>query len=219
MASPIDEITQSGMSEATKQMLLRTFAVGSMTFFIAVCSQIAIPTQPLGIPLTLQTLGIVLAALALGPKLGLLSVLLYIAIGAMGVGVFAEGESGWITIVGQTGGYLLGFVVCQPFVGWIVRRRDREELREDGRVQKLPGSTRGFWAILLAGLVAHTIIFAFGVPWLYMVNRLDPQADLMSVWFAIYWGCVVFVPGMLIKSALAAVIGVWLVPPSAKNIW
>ncbi|MCA9304470.1 MAG: biotin transporter BioY [Phycisphaerales bacterium] len=205
MASPTDDITQSGLSDAIRQMLLRVFAVGTMTFFIAVCSQIAIPTGPLRIPLTLQTLGIVLAALTLGPRLGLLSVLLYIAVGAMGVGVFAEGEGGWLTIVGRTGGYILGFLVCQPFVGWIVRRRD--------------GRVRGFGALILAGLVAHAIIFAIGVPWLYWVNRLDPDADPMSFWYATYGGCVIFLPGMLIKVALAAVIGVRLVPTCAEKIW
>jgi len=205
MAAPLDELTQSGMNEATKRMLLRAFAVATMTFFIAACSQIAIPTGPLHIPLTLQTLGIVLAALTLGPRLGLLSVLLYIAVGAMGVGVFADGEGGWITIVGRTGGYILGFVVCQPFVGWIVRRRD--------------GRVRGFGALILAGLIAHAIIFGIGVPWLYWVNRLDPEADPMTFWFATYAGCVIFLPGMLIKTALAAVIGVWLVPACAEKIW
>ena len=219
MPTPLDDISRSGMSDVTRQFLLRTFAVGTMTFFLAVCSQIAIPTGPLHIPLTLQTLGIVLAALTLGPRLGLLSVLLYVVVGAMGVGVFADGEGGWVTIIGRTGGYILGFVVCQPFVGWIVRRRDHEERRADGSIRVVPGTTRGFWAILLAGLVAHTIIFAIGVPWLYWVNRLDPEADPMTFWYATYGGCVIFLPGMLIKSCLAAVIGVWLVPPAAEKIW
>ncbi len=200
-------------------MILRLFAIGSMTFFLAVCSQIVIPTAPLGIPLTLQTLAVVLTAITLGPRFGILSILLYIATGALGVRVFAEGEGGWLTLFGQTGGYILGFLVCQPIVGFIVRRRGQRLHKHDGTTRKTPGTVRGYGALFIAGIVAHLVIFAIGVPWLYWVRVLDDQAETLTWANAIYYGMIVFLPGMVLKSGLAAAIGMLIVPTCAEKIW
>jgi len=151
--------------------------------------------------------------------LGMLSILLYIGAGAVGVRVFAEGEGGWITLIGQTGGYILGFLVCQPIVGRIVRRRDKEVHQHDGTTRKVPGSVRGYGALFVAGIVAHLVVFAFGVPWLYWVRVLDTQAQTLTWGNAIYYGMIVFLPGMVLKSALAAVIGMWIVPTCAEKVW
>jgi len=184
---------------------LRILSVPAMTLLTAVAAQIAIPTDPLGIPVTLQTLAVLLCALALGPKLGAASMLLYLATGALGVGVFADGQAGLATILGQTGGYLIGFVVAQPVVHAIIRRRD--------------GTTRGWGAVLTAGLALHAVIFAIGVPWLWTTRYLDPGASALSAWDALYHGCLVFVPGALLKSGIAAWIGARLLPHVARRIW
>jgi len=184
---------------------LRFMSVPSMTLLTALCAQIAIPTDPLGIPITLQTLAVLLCAMALGPKLGAASMILYLVTGAVGVGVFARGEAGLATILGQTGGYLIGFVVAQPIAHAIIRRRD--------------GSIRGWGSIVVAGLALHAAIFAIGVPWLWATRRLDPDAEALSVWNAFYYGCAVFVPGALLKSGIAAWIGVRVLPHIAGRIW
>jgi biotin transport system substrate-specific component len=180
-------------------------SVPLMTLLTAIASQIAIPTAPLGLPITLQTLAVLLCAMALGTKLGILSMLLYLVTGAIGVGVFAEGNAGWATIMGQTGGYLVGFVVCQPFAHWIIRRKDK--------------TVRGWLAIFTAGLVIHAIIFAIGVPWLWFVRNHDSATDAMSWSSAWYYGMVVFLPGALLKSGIATGIGAWVLPSVSKKLW
>jgi biotin transport system substrate-specific component len=176
-----------------------------MTLFIIACSHIAIPTAPYGIPITLQTLGVLLCALTLGPRLGFASVALYLVMGALGVAVFGEQKAGLAVILGQTGGYLLGFLFCQPVAHMIIRRPDN--------------SIRGWLAIVAAGLAVHMIIFAFGVPWLHWIRSIDPVADPISWADALYFGFVVFIPGMLLKTGIATVLALWILPSVARRIW
>ncbi len=187
---------------------LRFLTVPAMTLLTAIAAQIAIPTEPFGIPITLQSLAVLLTAMTLGSKLGSISMLLYLVTGAIGVGVFAEGNSGWLTIIGQSGGYLIGFIACQPFAHWIIRRKDK--------------SIRGWLAIFTAGLVVHAVIFAIGVPWLWLVRNNDSGTDPMTnmSWStAIHYGMIVFIPGMILKSGIAAGIGAWCLPTVAKRLW
>jgi len=195
-------------TQSIDRATLRILSVPAMTLLTAVAAQIAIPTEPFGIPITLQSLAVLLTAMALGSKLGSISMLLYLITGAIGVGVFAEGNSGWLTILGQSGGYLLGFIACQPFAHWIIRRKDK--------------SIRGWLAIFTAGLVVHAVIFAIGVPWLWFVRNNDSGSDPMTTmsWStAIHYGMVVFIPGMILKSGIAAGIGAWFLPSVAKRLW
>ncbi|MGJ8637377.1 MAG: biotin transporter BioY [Phycisphaerales bacterium] len=192
-------------SRSLDRATLRFLSVPTTILFTAILAQIAIPTAPLGIPISLQSLAVLLTAMALGPKLGSISMTLYLITGAIGVGVFAEGESGWLSLIGQTGGYLIGFVACQPFAHWIIRRKDN--------------SIRGWLAIFVAGLVVHAIIFVIGVPWLWFIRNHDSASAAMSWSDAIYYGMVVFIPGMLLKSGIAAGVGAWCLPSIAKRLW
>ncbi len=185
--------------------LIRLLSVPLMAFGTAIAAQVAVPTYPLGVPITLQSLAVLLTAMALGPKLGTVSMLLYLAAGAIGVGVFAEGSTGWLTMIGQTGGYLIGFVVCQPFAHWIIRRKDK--------------SVRSWFAIFVAGLVIHSIIFVFGVPWLWYIRNHDPDTEPITWASAWYYGMVVFLPGAFLKSGIAAGIGAMCLPGIAKRLW
>lgn len=196
------DITRDSTHERT---LLRLASVPLMTLLIIICSHIAIPTAPLGIPITLQTLGVLLCAMALGPRLGMASVALYLAMGTLGVGVFGEGSAGLAVLLGQTGGYLIGFLLCQPVAHALVKRPD--------------GSVRGWLALFGAGIAVHMVIFIFGVPWLYWIRTIDSQADPLTWGAAIKYGFVVFIPGMLLKSGIAAVLGAWLLPGVAQRLW
>ena len=168
-------------------------------------AMVHIPLRPFGVPMTLQTLFVVLAALSVGPRVGMLAMVTYIVIGALGVPVFSDGGAGLATIFGQTGGYILGFLLAQPAANWFVRRRDR--------------TIRRWPFILLGALAAHLVIFSIGVPWLWLIRRIDPVAPGISWASAIYGGFVVFIPGMLLKSIAATVLGVWLAPISARRGW
>lgn len=96
------------MASRTKQIAY----AGMFTAIIAVLSQIAIP-MPSGVPTTLQTLVIVFCGLMLGWKTAIISVSLYIAVGAIGLPVFSGYRGGIGALFGVTGGFIFGFV---PFV-------------------------------------------------------------------------------------------------------
>ncbi|MDF1809356.1 MAG: biotin transporter BioY [Phycisphaerales bacterium] len=185
--------------------LMRLFAIPLFAMFTAFGAQIAVPTPPFGIPVTLQTLVVLLAAMSLGPRLGAASMILYLFMGIIGFGVFAEGNAGWQTIIGQTGGYLLGFIICQPVAHYLIKNRK--------------GEIRGWIALFFAGLAVHMVIFLFGVPWLWWIHNIDPEAAPMKLSFAVYHGFVVFIPGMLLKSGIAAGIAVWFLPSVARKLW
>lgn len=132
------------------------------------------------VPITLQTLGVLLAGAILGPKNGPLAVLLYLAVGAIGIPVFAGGHAGIGTLIGPTGGFLLGFVLAAWVVGILTRRI-------------LPAYP--FWPALGIMLLGSIAVYAVGAPWL--AATVGPSALL---------GLGVFIPGDLIKVVLATLI-------------
>ena len=192
-------------ADAVEDALVKAAGVVLFTLFTAAGAQISIPTPPYGIPVSLQTLAAVCAALYLGPKLGTVSMLLYIVLGAVGMPLFADGESGVGVTLGQTGGSILGFMLCQPVICSIVRRRN--------------GSIRGWGAVGLAALAGHAVVFAIGVPWLYLSRRYWLDDGAMSVGTAVHYGLVVFLPGTIIKSAMAVFIAWTINPWVSRRFW
>ena len=142
------------------------------------------PWNPL-VPYTFQTASVLLVGTVLGSRLGLASMLLYVALGAAGLGVFANGTSGLSTggQLSATLGYLGGFVVAAGLVGWLAERGwDRS-----------PASTIGLMVI------GNLVIYAVGIPVLMAVTGLDLAT-------AVQVGALDFVPWDLIKIAAAAAI-------------
>lgn len=147
------------------------------------------------VPLTLQTFGVLFTGAALGVRRGVASTLIYLAIGALGFPVFAAGSdgihaSGMDTIatidsgrivLGVTGGYLIGFLLAGAVVGRAA------ELGWDRRLR----------SSVVAMLVGTIVIYAVGLPWLAIAANL-------SVDDALRYGLFPFVPGDLLKLALAA---------------
>lgn len=123
--------------------------------FVIVCARIVIPTTP--VPFTGQTFGVLVVGGALGFRRGLAALLLYVAIGALGVPVYAQDKAGFDIIWGVTGGYLIGFVVAAAVVG---------RLAELGWDRRIGGS-------LAAMAIGTAIIYAIGVPWLKAVSGLS----------------------------------------------
>lgn len=89
---------------------------GLITAVVAALSQVSFPL-PSGVPVTLQTFGVALAGYILGWKWGAISMLLYIALGAVGVPVFAGFRGGVASLVGLTGGFIIGFVLMAALCG------------------------------------------------------------------------------------------------------
>jgi biotin transport system substrate-specific component len=147
---------------------------------LAVSARIAVPLPWTPVPVTAQTLAVLLVGALLGPIRGTGSVASYLLAGAAGLPVFAYG-GGAAYLFGPTGGYLLGFIPAAFLAGQFVER---------GRA--------GGLSALLAGLaVADLSLFAFGMAWLalYMPLAALPLAGLLT-----------FLPGEAIKIVLAVVV-------------
>lgn len=99
-------------------------AAGVFAALLAVLSQISIPL-PTGIPVTLQTFAVALCGFALGPGLGAAAVGVYLALGAVGVPVFAGFSGGIGSFVGMTGGYLWAFLPMAFLCGLGARQKNR----------------------------------------------------------------------------------------------
>ncbi|MDR1658169.1 MAG: biotin transporter BioY [Deltaproteobacteria bacterium] len=153
--------------------------MGALT---AVGGLVAIPINPLSpVPITLQTMFVVLSGLILGPKRGVAAVLLYILAGAIGLPIFAGGKGGLAVLIGPTGGFIVGFIVAAAFCGW---------------ASKGPAGCnfRLLVGLCLAGV--STILF-LGSIWLKI--SLD-----ISITKALLAGLVPFLPGEVLKSISAA---------------
>jgi biotin transport system substrate-specific component len=138
------------------------------------------------VPMTMQSLVVLLIGLAFGWRLGTATVLLYLGEGLAGLPVFAgtpEKGIGLAYMMGPTGGYLLGFIVAAALLGWLAER----------------GWDRSLWRTALALSLGHAVLFAPGIAWL----------ALFVGWTkAIAFGLTPFLWGSLVKTAL----GVALVP-------
>jgi len=138
-----------------------------------------------GVPITAQTLGVMLAGLILGPRNAALSVLLLIFVVALGAPVLSGGRGGLGVFVGPTVGFLLGWIAGAWACGTIYRLL----------LQRLPAQRfiAAFTACVTGGIV---VIYACGIPGLMLVTGMPLAKAATAV--------LVFVPGDLIKSALAA---------------
>lgn len=99
-------------SNIRMQVLCALFAA-----FCAVCSQLTIPIQP--VPITLGTFAVLLAGGFLGSRYGLMSIVIYLLLGAAGVPVFSMMRSGVSVIAGPAGGFIIGFAVMAFVTGLI----------------------------------------------------------------------------------------------------
>jgi biotin transport system substrate-specific component len=148
--------------------------------FVAVLAQVKIPLPFTPVPLTGQTFAVLLVAAALGSKRGAASMAFYVALGALGLPVFAGGASGMAYLSGATLGYLIGFVLAAYVVGLLAER----------------GLERSVRTSVIPFLVGTVIIYICGVSWLAII--------LGSFSKAITAGFVPFVIGDVIKLIAAA---------------
>src|ERR671918_1724759 len=134
-----------GTSRPLRLLLLAVLGSALLT----ISAKIEVPFYP--VPMTMQTLVVLLLGMAYGARLGAATVLLYLAEGAVGLPVFAgtpERGIGIAYMMGPTGGYLVGFVLSAAITGWLTERRS------DWR------------ALLIAGAARTIVVFIPGVLWL-----------------------------------------------------
>jgi biotin transport system substrate-specific component len=162
--------------------------VGSL--LIAGLAQVSIKLPFTPVPITGQTLGVLLVGAALGPGLGVATLLLYLVEGAVGLPFFAESKSGLdvLRLSSATGGYLWGFVLAALVVGWLSRR----------------GWDRSIRSSIGAMFIGEVLLYASGVPWLMAAFGLGLEEGLEL-------GLYPFVIGDTLKLLLAAALlpGAW----------
>lgn len=173
-------IKQSVDSSAVGKHSLLLSQVVLCSFFIALCAQIRFPLPFTPVPITLQTLSVMMVGGMLGSRNGSLAVLLYIAEAMLGLPVLAGGRVDPMFLLSPVGGYIVGFVIQAYIVGWFVER--------SGSLGKL--------SVFLGLGIGFAMEFACGALWLaYFVGAKN----------VLVMGIVPFLPGELLKTFIAAV--------------
>jgi len=159
--------------------------IAGFAALIAVSSVLAIPIG--AVPITLQTFAVLLAGAVLGAGRGFLAVLLYLAIGAIGLPVFAGGSAGLAPFAGPTVGYLVGMPLAAALTGFLVSRLTQRNVA----VRTV--------LVFVAAFVANAV-FVYGLGILGLAWRAEMtvgQAFVVNL---------AFIPADLVKIALAAIV-------------
>jgi biotin transport system substrate-specific component len=156
----------------------RLIEVGIGAALVALAAQVAVPVPFSPVPMTLQPLAVLAVGGLLGAAGGGAALVTYLALGMLGLPVFAGGSSGILHLMGPTGGYLLAFPVAAGAVG------------------VLAGRSAGILRVLLACALGMVLIHAGGVAQLALLGG-DPST-------AFRVGFVPFLTGDLLKAGLAA---------------
>jgi biotin transport system substrate-specific component len=169
-------IVETLLPRSRANLLSKSLLVLVGVVLIAVSAKVQVPFWP--VPMTFQTLTVLLIGATCGARLGGSTLLAYLAAGAAGIPVFATGV-GLAYMAGPTGGYLAGFLLAAIAVGWLAERGH--------------GST--VLSALAMFAIGEAIIFSLGIGWL---------ATLIGSSKAIAGGLLPFIPAEILKMALAS---------------
>lgn len=159
----------------------RMIKIALMAALVGILSYISVPIPP--VPITAQTIAVMLTGLLLPPIDAMLSILIFILLGAIGVPVFSNGSSGLGVIFGPTGGYIFGFLVSAGFISYF------------------KGTGKNIYRNLMVTLIGGIfVIYLIGIPWL-------AKAYSMDIISAIKAGALPFLIGDFLKVILASFIG------------
>jgi biotin transport system substrate-specific component len=158
-------------------LYLRTsqlFWIFSFTILTAIAAQMTVPVKP--VPFTLQTMVVLLAGALLGPKNGAYSQMIYLALGAIGLPVFAHTSDagiGFARFFGPTGGYLLAFPLAAYLVGYLVQKN------------------KSYFGVVLSMFAGNILIIIAGTLFLYLFylhtfsDSIAAGAAIFTVWMVI----------------------------------
>lgn len=155
----------------TKEIVL----IGIFPALMAITAGISIPIG--SVPITLQTMFVMLTGLILGKKMGFIAMTIYLILGMIGVPVFAGYQSGLSVILGPSGGFLLAFPFASFLVGFLNEKKQH---------------------ILLSTFLGTVFIYIIGIPWMMYVLSWEviPTISYMTVFF----------PGDVIKIAIVYIL-------------
>lgn len=177
-------------------LLKKTLMVVAGTIFIAIAAQFSIPFIP--VPLTLQTLAILIVGLSFGSRLGAITVVAYLLEGAAGLPVFANGGSA-AALVGPTAGFLIGFVALAYIAGYVAER------------------TKNVVALIAGAIFASAVLYIPGVAWpmalaeMFAIEGKWVASSASTIWT--YW-----VSPFLIGDLFKAILAVLLVTGGMKAL-
>ena len=162
---------------STRQMIL----ISLFAALTAVGAFISIPIYP--VPLTLQTLFTLLAAMTLGSVMGASSQIIYVLLGVIGLPVFAGFKAGIGILFGPTGGFLFGFIISAYVIGKII------EVKKE----------KNIFYYFLAGIIGTVILYIIGITQLSLITGIGIKK-------AIVVGMLPFLPGDILKVIAASFI-------------
>ena len=155
------------------------FLAVAFSLLTALSAQAVIPLPFTPVPITGQTFAVLLTGALLGPRLGAMTLALYLLEGGLGLPFFAHGAAGAARLLGPTGGYLLSYPFAAALVGGLAER----------------GWDRKPVTMLAVMLLGSLVVFALGAGWL--AHFVGPSHALTA-------GVLPFVPGDVVKALLAA---------------
>ena len=186
-----NELREQTMEESTQKLKLMVYS-SIMATLMAIGAYIAIPIGP--VPIVLQNLFVMVAALLLGRKWGCISVCVYLLAGAVGLPVFAGGTGGLGKFIGPTGGYLIGFAIAAFIIGAISEKGEGKLLFD-----------------IIGMIIGTIVIYAIGVSWLKVVTG-------MTFTKAIAVGMLPFLIGDVLKIGAAGPIAKALRPMMSERL-
>lgn len=182
MAHALSSRSLAQSTAPPRSWLLTTAVMISATLFIAVCAHISMPLPWTPIPLVAQDFAVILVGFILGPQIGFLTLLIYLAEGAAGLPMFSpHGLGGVAQIAGPTGGFLMAYPAVAALTG-ALRSRNNNYARN-----------------LAAALAGTALLFLCGALYFKLLTGTPAAAT---------WNEAVlpFIPAAIVKSAIAAAI-------------
>ena len=161
---------------------------------ITICSWISIPLGP--VPFTLQTLGILAVMLTVGGRRGTIAILVYLALGAVGVPVFAGFKGGIMSFIGPTGGFLIGFVFG-ALVYWLLEKLFLKKL--------MTSPVKTWISGMLGFLVFEVVMYIVGVIWFMTVYAA--QTGPVGLETVMSWCVIPFIIPDIVKMVVAVLTG------------
>jgi len=151
------------------------------SILLALSARLSLPLPFSPVPITGQTLAVLLLGILLGSRIGVLSVIIYLLEGVSGLPVFAASSTGPLYLLGPTGGYLTGFIPAVFLVGYLLEK----------------GWNKNIFSIVTTMVLGTAVIYVFGVSWLAFSAGLQK---------ALIIGFYPYLPGAVVKTTLASLI-------------
>jgi biotin transport system substrate-specific component len=186
--------TKTNKSTKNRAFIYDLVLISVSAALITICSWISIPLGP--VPFTLQTLGILAVMLTVGGRRGTIAILVYLALGAVGVPVFAGFKGGIMSFIGPTGGFLIGFVFG-ALVYWLLEKLFLKKLMTTPVKTWISG--------MLGFLVFEVVMYIVGVIWFMTVYAA--QTGPVGLATVMSWCVIPFIIPDIVKMVVAVLTG------------